>query len=438
MGLLHSRSTGAPAPRPVNHPPPVPGCSSGQPRNVGRVSALQAPAGLIGIDTPPPGSSPTSSPESGVPPADGVHGGGGLTSEQSALARRRLRLGITNVGFWVITAVAGLVELTTPGSGLAAIHPWAIALGVLGVQAVFDGLGGWILMPPPARECSTFLRRWIRGVAVHSLVLVGIGSLGALSLRWTGGFGAGLAVSMFGLAFGRGFLHRTIIRAPLRPEIRDGGAAVLFQAVDDPAFTGGIIGLGRRAEVLLPESWRERLPRPELEVELFRRRWQIGQALHLRAFLMLLFWNLAGSLLGTIAFDLTARPTDLALIGHACWMTLWTFISLLVLPALSRAVVLAADRGAAESDLDAGSWIRRFPGITGEDGNPRAVLQNIFYPIPAARIRLRSLAHPHSRFVAGNLARNNLYYSWAAFTPLGRAVHCNVGRPALWVFPPSA
>ena len=42
------------------------------------------------------------------------------------------------------------------------------------------------------------------------------------------------------------------------------------------------------------------------------------------------------------------------------------------------------------------------------------------------------------RFVAGNLARSNLYYSWASFTLLGRAVHCNVGRPSLWVFPPSA
>ncbi len=373
-----------------------------------------------------------------MPPADGVHGGGELTSEQSSLARRRLRLGITNVGFWVITAVAGLVVLRTQRDGLAAVHPWAIALGVLGVQAVFDAVGGWILMPPPRRRRSTFLRRWIRGVAVHSLVLVGIGSLGALSLRWTGGFGMGLAVSMLGMAFGRGFLHRAIVGAPLRPGNCTGGAAVLFQAVDDPAFTGGIIGLGRRAEVLLPESWRERLPRPELEVELFRRRWQIGQALHLRAFLMLLLWNLAGSLLGTMAFGLAALPTGLALIGLACWMTLWTFISLLVLPALSRAVVLAADRGAAAAGLDAGTWIRRFPGIIGEDGNPRAVLQNIFYPIPAARIRLRSLARPHTGFVAGNLARNNLYYSWAAFTPLGRAVHCNVGRPALWVFPPSA
>ena len=62
----------------------------------------------------------------------------------------------------------------------------------------------------------------------------------------------------------------------------------------------------------------------------------------------------------------------------------------------------------------------------------------IFYPVPSAETRLRQMAHPSTGFGSGNLARSNLYYSCATFTLLGRAVHCNVGRPALWVFPPSA
>jgi hypothetical protein len=53
-------------------------------------------------------------------------------------------------------------------------------------------------------------------------------------------------------------------------------------------------------------------------------------------------------------------------------------------------------------------------------------------------MRLRQLGQPSTGFIPGNLARSNLYYSWATFTLLGRAVHCNVGRPSLWVFPPSA
>ena len=119
-------------------------------------------------------------------------------------------------------------------------------------------------------------------------------------------------------------------------------------------------------------------------------------------------------------------------------MTLWAFGGLLLLPALSRPTVFAADRAAADSGCDPRRWISRFPNVVGEDGSSNSTVQTIFYPIPSAEFRLRQLDQPPSGFVPGNLARSNLYYSWATLTLLGRAVHCNVGRPALWVFPPSA
>jgi hypothetical protein len=119
-------------------------------------------------------------------------------------------------------------------------------------------------------------------------------------------------------------------------------------------------------------------------------------------------------------------------------MTLWAFGGLLVLPALSRAAVFAADRAAAEAGHNPRAWIEKFPSLVGEDGSARSAVQTIFYPIPSASMRLRQLEQPLPGFVPGNLARSNLYYSWATLTLLGRAVHCNVGRPALWVFPPSA
>lgn len=364
-------------------------------------------------------------------------GGRGMPAP-SALAGRRLGLGIINVGFWVLVSIAGLVTLTTHRDGLARIPGWWFALGAVGVQAVFDAVGGWLLLPPPRRGPRAFLRRWARGVAVHSLVLAGVGGAGALSLAGTGGFEAGLAASLAALALGRRFLHRMISGVPIRPTTGDGRGAILLQAVDDPAFTGGVLGPGRGAGVLLPQAWWDGVPRPELEAELFRRRWQIGRGMETRAFLVLLLWNLLGSAAGTFAFNLASWPIGLALVGQACWMTLWTFASLLCLPVLSRAAVLAADRAAAAAGLEVEPWIRRFPEITGEDGSPRAALQNIFYPIPSARIRLCSLGQPGRGGGAGSLARSQLYYSWAAFTLLGRAVHCNVGRPALWVFPPSA
>jgi len=76
--------------------------------------------------------------------------------------------------------------------------------------------------------------------------------------------------------------------------------------------------------------------------------------------------------------------------------------------------------------------------LVGEDGSSISAVQAIFYPIPSAPLRLRQLERLRSGFVPGNLARSNLYYFWATLTLLGRAVHCSVGRPALWVLPPSA
>jgi hypothetical protein len=218
----------------------------------------------------------------------------------------------------------------------------------------------------------------------------------------------------------------------------EGGESVLTSAVGDPAFTGGVVGFGRGAKILMPEAWMHRVPRPELAVELLRRRWQIARGLPGRAFLLLLGWNLIGAWVGGVVVDPSSLTLGYALMGLACWMTLWTFASLLVLPVLGRGSVLAADRAAADAGLDPSAWIQHFPALTGEDGSSRAALQNIFYPIPSAELRLRSLGETRGWLVLGTIARGNLYHSLAGLTLLGRSVHCNVGRPGLWVFPPMA
>ncbi len=361
-----------------------------------------------------------------------------MTPAQKQLARRRLWLGITNVGFWVLAACVGLYWMViyrtdAPGLGLLL----GIGVGAIAAQTVFDFIGGVTLMPGPCISVMTFLRGWLRGVLGHTLVLAGVGIASAISLRFTDGFGASILVATTALALGRRHLLRAI-GGIATTEISNDGDKLLTVAVNDPAFTGGIAGLGRRAKSLLPARWMSTLPEPELAAESRRRRWQIANLLPARAFTLILFWNLLGTFIGTQAFHLADRTPAVALLGHACWMTLWTFASLLVLPALSRKAVFAADHAAAESGHDPRAWITSFPDLVGEDGSPNAAVQTIFYPIPSTELRLRQLDHPSAGFVPGNLARSNLYYSWATFTLLGRAVHCNVGRPALWVFPPSA
>ena len=361
-----------------------------------------------------------------------------MTPTQMQLARRRLWLGITNVGFWVLAACAGLYWLVTcsaaaPGTRLL----FAIGAGTFAVQAVFDFIGGVTLMPGPRPTVMTFLHGWSRGVLGHSLVLAVVGIVSAISLRLTGGFSAGIVVAMVALALGRRHLLRAIGGVAIT-EIAHDGEKILTVAVNDPAFTGGIVGLERRAKSLLPTRWLITLPKPELSAESSRRRWQIANDLPARAFILILLWNLLGTFIGTRVLHLADRTPAVALLGHACWMTLWTFASLLVLPAFSRKAVFTADRAASDSGLDPRAWIARFPELVGEDGSANAAVQTIFYPVPSAEMRLRLLGQPPTGFVPGSLARGNLFYSWATFTLLGRAVHCNVGRPALWVFPPSA
>ena len=358
---------------------------------------------------------------------------------QTQLARRRLLLGITNVGFWVLVAVGGLWELPrcSPDAFTSSRCVFVLAGAVI-VQAGFDFVGGFVLMPPPGPSLRGFLLRWLRGASVHTLALAAVGWLSDASFRLTGSFAPAVLVATVGLALARRFLLAlvggTVATASAREE-----EPVLVATAPDPAFTGGIVGWGRRASILLPVAWLGQVPAGEMEAELHSRRWQITRGLPGRAMGLVLGWNMLGAAAGAFVLGYAGRATGQALLMHACWMTLWTFGSLLLLPSLSRQAVFAADRATLDAGHDPHAWIERFPALVGEDGAANGLVQTIFYPVPSARERLRNLSQPAAAgFVPGNLARNNLYYSWAGCTLLGRTVHCNVGRPVLWVFPPSA
>ena len=359
-----------------------------------------------------------------------------MTREQSELARRRLRLGITNVGFWVVIAAAGLswVErCDTSGFDFRRLG-W-VALAVVVAQSVFDVVGGKWLLPAPRPTSTVFLRRWLPGAIGHTLVLGCVGLMTFASVRLTGDFLLGIVLSMVGLAVSRMFLLRAIGGITTRVRMHDGANCLVAENTSG-AFTGGIHGFGHRARSVMPANWVTALPRGQLAAESCRRQWQIERGLPTRTFLLVLGWNLVGASLGSFTFGLAARPPAEGLLGYACWMTIWAFGGLLLLPSLSRNAVFAADRAAAESGHDPRGWIAHFPNLVGEDGSARSAVQAIFYPIPSAAQRLSRLEEPYSGLVLGNLARSNLYYSWATLTLLGRAVHCNVGQPALWVFPP--
>lgn len=70
-----------------------------------------------------------------------------MTPEQTKLARQRLSLGIVNVGFWVMASVCGLALIRSGRGSINGAETIGIAAAVLGVQAIFDALGGGVLVP---------------------------------------------------------------------------------------------------------------------------------------------------------------------------------------------------------------------------------------------------------------------------------------------------
>jgi hypothetical protein len=73
--------------------------------------------------------------------------------------------------------------------------------------------------------------------------------------------------------------------------------------------------------------------------------------------------------------------------------------------------------------------------LDGEPLRPRGI-EAIFHPVPSVTSRRERLNAASSGRGAYQAARMALPLSWACLGLLGRAVHCNCGRPALWVMLP--
>jgi hypothetical protein len=377
---------------------------------------------------------------------------------RTTYARARLRLGIAGVGGVVLLAAAALLA-DLPARTLARDPAQPLAAAVAQVLAALlvptlllaplDALGGLVV----ARERPApwaWRRRWLRGVSVQLAVWAASATV-LLGAARAGGVWAALAASALlqvALLVGRPWLARVV--APLAVSrrlpagiARAAGAAGLdasrLRVVDagDSGFTGGFAGVTART-LWVPAHWAA-LPPPVLAAQLARRRACATGGLHARGVVGALAWNLAG-LAAVLRFAPGAdAATAAGLVTAVAWTTLWSFLGLLLLPTPSRAAVLAADAGAARvvgapAVRDAIAALDRW--LDAEPERPRAV-EAVFHPVPSPATRLRGLAAPGAGGGgAHQLARHALYLAWGTLSPLSRAVHCNVGRPALWVFWP--
>jgi len=121
------------------------------------------------------------------------------------------------------------------------------------------------------------------------------------------------------------------------------------------------------------------------------------------------------------------------------WFTLWSFLGLLVLPTFSRRGVQELDERLRETTPDKSRLeeaVRTLDGLQDDEPERPSFVEAIFHPIPSVNNRIER--RERSRLPGcWDAARTAVYLSSAGLGLLGRAVHCNCGRPGLWVFLPT-
>lgn len=384
-------------------------------------------------------------------PLDVSHVGTRTRSQSTTYARARLWLGITSVGTIVVVAsVLLLFDAAREAFGTyeTNLTSTVIALAsVLGLYVLFslpfDVLGGYLL---PRRFCrrhpvlATFAIQWLRGVLTQVTIML----VAAIAILWFGQTSGLLGATTSVL------LMMLIVLAYQWPLARlIGGLKATRQAssmsnarqVDatDEGFSGGWTGLPGFERLFIPRQWSQMLTAEQLRVQHLRRQ---GVQLHgarTRGVVLAIAWNLVGFTLSGLAPGADV-VTVAGLVNLALWFTLWSFVGLLILPSLSRPAVFGADAYALKQGVDAGvltQTMRKLDALQDDEPRRPAGIETIFHPVPAIEHRLAKLNQSRPGQGAYHTARMALPLSWVAFGFLGRAVHCNCGRPELWVMLPS-
>ena len=385
-------------------------------------------------------------------------------------ARARLWLGISGVGFWVTLAATLLLTQATPFSDSYTAQP-SLAndakklSGWLGfyvlLSAPFDWLGGYWLprrFGRTAPPLPNFIAQWVRGVLGQSLVLLAAGLTllvaGRVGGRWGSVLAALLVMSV--LLAAQGWLARFIgglhtVALSLQPYeqwLARWGVkvpAVTVLQVSDPAFVGGFVGWPGRERLILPASWIQQkaglpaLSEEAVATQIARRIGVVERGSRQRGIWLALLWNVTGFALATALPGAGVTNTG-ELLMMACGFTLWSFLGLLILPSFSRPGVFEGDYFAAQHGIPLTALEHTSASLDQwQDDEPARspLIETIFHPIPSVQSRRQQLAtqvsEPRGAWQAARIA---LFLSWGCLGFLSRAVHCNSGRPELWVLFP--
>ena len=378
-------------------------------------------------------------------------------------ARARLWLGISCVGtIVVITSVLLAFGIPTKLLTTNANASWSDVSGLLAVvfayafiSGPFDFFGGYILpkeYKKSATDFRSFIGAWFRGVLIHCVMLIAIG-LTLINTARVGGFwftfGAFIILSIVLFAAQR-FLAKAIGSLKyasldketelLMAELFGRRKLKVLVAEDaNPFFTGGICGLPGWERLVIPMRWLQVFSRAQLRAILLRKQGVIIKGSRTRGLMLAFFWNLAGFCLGYLG---SGNLTNVAgLVTFSLWFTLWAFVGLLVLPSPSQRGVFEGDAFVMNQGVDKNTLVMLIQDLDkNQDDEPARSdgVEKFFHPIPSVQRRVAFINNPNSHATgAWHSARMALYLSWAGISFLSRAVHCNCGRPDVWVFLPS-
>jgi uncharacterized protein YbjT (DUF2867 family) len=380
-----------------------------------------------------------------------------ITSENAmGYGRARLWLGISGVGTMVTLAtlalifdlperLAGMFDSSLAGQLLMLL---AFLLTYAIIQVPFDVLGGYILPKRFGRSHPSFVRftgGLARGAGLHTLLLFISAAALLTSGQWlglTGMIATGVLLSL-ALLMVRKPLASLI--APLHTRENPPNLSTLATLpigvieCNDEGFTGGYTGVLQPRKVLLPARWCDELNKQSLDAVVLRRKLAISSGAWLRGRALALAFTWIGIVLAALLTEPERLGTAEGVVTFSLWFTLWSFCGLLTLPTPSRAGVIEVDASLRASGVDVGTLhdaVQRLDAFQDREPQRPSVVETIFHPIPAVKNRLEG---PLTKGRRGFLdaARTSIFLSSSGLGLLGRAVHCNSGRPALWVFLPS-
>ena len=388
----------------------------------------------------------------------------GTVNHGTSYSSSRRNLGICYVGFMVVLASV-LLALGSParsfGSTDLSTAQWfknillfTFAYEVIGLP--FDLSGFFIerAFRKTIQPAATYLYQWCKSAFKHGMLLISSIFFFTVAAKFGGIIGvivSSFLVSVFSV-WKQAEIARFLSNIQFEEQSqemrgtyvqnRNGTIGLIMARSSDSGFTGGVIGLPRAESLVIPTNWLEDLSQQELWAEITRRNAAIECGSRTRGVTGAILFIVAGVAITSSITDFYYHLTlDSAagVVTASLLFTVWSFLGLLTLPVWNQRGVIEADKAALDKGVNRtllSQTIEKIDAKMENECKRSDAVQFVFHPIPTPG-RRREALDQRTTSGAWHIARYAIWLSLAGLGLLGRAVHCNAGRPDLWCMLPA-